>query len=202
MFGGLPRKVNIAVSGGLDSMVALDFFKNNHEVKAIHVVYGDLDEHYNKEVISLICNYCKSWDIPFKLYHQPYEVTSNKEKVWRDLRYETFKTLDTVTVLGHNLNDAAETYLMSCITGTPKHMGFNGPSNTVRPFLLTSRKLLEDYANKNKVSYIEDPDNSNYKLLRPNIRHKLLPKVLEVNPNFLSVVRNQLLIKGKQHVCP
>ena len=29
--GKLPRKISVAVSGGVDSMVALDFLKRNHK---------------------------------------------------------------------------------------------------------------------------------------------------------------------------
>jgi tRNA(Ile)-lysidine synthase TilS/MesJ len=36
----IPRKVAVAVSGGIDSMGALDFLRRSHEVVALHFNHG------------------------------------------------------------------------------------------------------------------------------------------------------------------
>ena len=42
--GRLPREICVAVSGGVDSMVALEFLRKNHYVTVLHFNHGN---HYS-----------------------------------------------------------------------------------------------------------------------------------------------------------
>ena len=46
--GKLPRKISVAVSGGVDSMVALDFLKRNHVVTVLHYNHGTGHSHQRR----------------------------------------------------------------------------------------------------------------------------------------------------------
>ena len=54
--GKLPRKISVAVSGGVDSMVALDFLKRNHVVNVLHYNHGT---GHSDEAEAFVTRYCK-----------------------------------------------------------------------------------------------------------------------------------------------
>lgn len=191
----LPRQIAIAVSGGVDSMVALHFFSRNHDVTVYHVDHGT--EH-GAEAKAFVQKELENYDIvDARFSNKPGTLpSSNKESFWRKHRYDTFwdwcgKDFLPI-VLGHHLDDAVETYLMSCLTGTPKHIELRGPSNTVRPFLFTSKEDIISYAVKNNIRYLEDPSNKDKSYKRNLIREEVMPVVLKSNIGFSNMVRRKL----------
>ena len=62
--GKLPKKISLAVSGGVDSMVALDFLKKKHEVTVLHYNHGTA---HGMEAEDFVTDYCRKnslekWD--------------------------------------------------------------------------------------------------------------------------------------------
>ena len=53
--GKIPRRVAVAVSGGIDSMAALDFLRRSHEVVVLHYNHGT---PYAPKAESLVRAYC------------------------------------------------------------------------------------------------------------------------------------------------
>ena len=60
--GKIPRKVMLAVSGGVDSMAALDFLRRNHNVEVFHFNHGS---EYGKRSEDVVRRYVDKYDIPF-----------------------------------------------------------------------------------------------------------------------------------------
>lgn len=196
----LPRDLVVAVSGGPDSMVALDYLKNKHNVMALYVHYGSKED---STAYSIISNYSRDNKIPLRVHYlnPNLEPTSNLEKYWREERYEIFSSVyaefSRPIVLGHNLNDCAETYLMSTLSGTPKIMDYSGPSGTIRPFILTPKKDILEYAMSRGIIYHEDPHNTSYRFLRSKVRNSVMPNVLDAYPGYLKVVKR--LVSNKMN---
>ncbi len=81
-------------------------------------------------------------------------------------------------VLGHHLNDRAETLILQMTRGT----GLKGlcampyrDGSKLRPLLLTERSRIEAFARERRLLYCEDASNSEDDFLRNRVRHQLLP---------------------------
>ncbi len=188
--GKLPRDLYIAVSGGVDSMVALDFLSRNHNVTVLHVNHGT--EH-SEEAQHFVSQYCSDNDIKIishKLfYKKPADLSW--EEHWRNKRYEAFERYDYPVVTAHHLNDCAETWLWGTMNGQPRLPCYRY-KNAVRPFLLNSKNKLKAWAHRHDVPYIEDNSNNNVQFTRNRIRHNIMPEVLKVNPGFMKVVAKKV----------
>lgn len=81
-------------------------------------------------------------------------------------------------VLGHHLNDRAETLILQMTRGT----GLKGlcampyrDGSKLRPLLLTERSRIEAFARERGLHYCEDVSNFEDDFLRNRVRHQLLP---------------------------
>ena len=60
----------------------------------------------------------------------------------------------------------------------------------IRPFLDVSRYEIEHYCQENHLSYREDESNQSLQYKRNCVRHTLLPKCREYNPNIVDTLSN------------
>ncbi|YBU88131.1 MAG: tRNA lysidine(34) synthetase TilS [Candidatus Walczuchella monophlebidarum] len=191
------RHILVAVSGGVDSMVLLDLFQNSifslsvaHANFKLRSIESDADEDFVK-------NKCLQKKIPF--YGKRFDIITharmNKCSVQmsaRTLRYNWFYHLGKnlhcdCIVLGHNLNDEIETFFMNLSRGTglkgllgiPKKVG-----PILRPLLPFTRKQIMLYARSRNLHWREDSSNKEYKYLRNVIRHRVVPVLFKILPNF------------------
>ena len=82
---------------------------------------------------------------------------------------------------------------MSAIHGQCKLIPYKRGSNIYRPFLMTSKKIIKDYAERKNVRWVEDPTNVRTEYIRNHIRHTLMPGVLKVNPGIRTTIRKKLI---------
>ena len=86
----------LAVSGGADSMVLLDLFKNsNLQFQVAHIHYGLRGSDSDKDQ-QLVEKICESNKIPFHLYKVSAKDNKpeNSIQTWaRDLRYDFFRKI-------------------------------------------------------------------------------------------------------------
>jgi len=199
------KKLLLATSGGIDSMVAATILKKlDYNFTLAHCNFklrgqdSDLDEQFvkdwakNNNITCLV----KSFDtITF--------AQNSKESIEvaaRNLRYQWFdillknKKLDYI-ITAHHANDNLETTLFHLTRGT----GFKGllgiPSRNnkiIRPFLPLSRVEIEAYAIKNKVAWREDKSNFTTKYTRNKIRHQVIPALHEINLNLIESYNKSL----------
>ena len=91
------------------------------------------------------------------------------------------------------MDDAVETWIMSAIHGQCKLIPYSRGSNIYRPFLMTSKKTIKDYAERKGVRWVEDPTNARTEYIRNHIRHTMMPSVLRVNPGIRTTIRKKLI---------
>ena len=116
------------------------------------------------------------------------------EEFWRDERYAFFNSMrGDFTITCHHLDDVLETWLMSSFHGAPKLIPYKRNPNIYRPFLMTDRKSLVAYCEKNNIDWIEDPSNKACVHARNRVRHNIIPEVLKVNPGIRKVIRKKLV---------
>lgn len=189
--GKLPRKISVAVSGGVDSMVALDFLKRNHVVQVLHYNHGT---GHSDEADAFVTRYCKDNGISFA--KDKCKTTAplgrSRECFWREQRYNFFdKYSDYPLVTAHTLDDCVETWIFSSLNGTGKIIPYRR-NHIVRPFRKTRKRDFELWAHMNNVHYINDPSNKDTSLRRNYIRHELMPHALEVNPGIFKMISKKV----------
>jgi tRNA(Ile)-lysidine synthase len=179
----------IGLSGGMDSMVLLDVLSQHRQLysrlKAIHVNHG-LSK--NADHWQIFCQQqCLQRNIPFYTENLCLKLTSNIEAQAREKRYQVFGKYarsGDYLVLAHHLDDQIETLMLNLLRGTgitglaamPQWRDWKGLT-IIRPFLQSSRIVLQDYATKHQLSWIEDESNLNLDYSRNYLRHVVMPTI-------------------------
>jgi len=181
--GKIPRKVMIAVSGGVDSMAALDFLRRSHDVEVFHFNHGTAHSRVAEDCVR---RYVDKYDLPFHIRgisntHVPKGMS--QEEYWREQRYQwidMYAENHLPVITCHHLDDCVETWVWSSMHGTGKIVPYSR-GNVLRPFRQTRKRDFELWAAVHNVSYVEDDSNMNTCYTRNYIRHIMMPHVLRVN---------------------
>lgn len=206
-------KYIVACSGGPDSMALLDMLrKENNEVVVAHVNYQKRDTAFRDEKI--VEQYCKKFNIEYRVRKVIYDHSYNFEAWARDVRYSFFEEIcdefHTKDIyVAHHKDDHIETYLfqkqrgMLCDWyGLKNGMNRNGYI-VHRPLLSYTKKDLVDYCEKNKILYGIDETNLSDSYTRNKIRHSIIDRLssLEKDELCLEIQKeNQLLIKKNKEI--
>ncbi|MDD6848421.1 MAG: tRNA lysidine(34) synthetase TilS [Oscillospiraceae bacterium] len=193
-------RVVVALSGGADSVSLLNVLltlkdKLHIEVMAAHLNHNLRGDEAKRDE-NFVKNLCKKSNV--KLFCESYNVAeiSKKEKIstelcGRNLRYEFFEKLhlehNAKIATAHTSSDNAETVVFNLIRGTGlKGMGGIVPVRDyiIRPLIEVSREQVETYCNFYNIHYVTDSTNLTNDYTRNKIRHEILPKIKEINPNF------------------
>jgi tRNA(Ile)-lysidine synthase len=193
VLGEIPKgKFGIAVSGGIDSMVCLDFLlkgKYNPEV----IYFNHNTEHGSKAEI-FVKDFCNKNNLTLNIDRTDITPKSNKEKIWSNLRYEYFSKFDFPIITCHHLDDCVETYIFSMLRGFQSVIPYSR-GNVIRPFLLNEKSVLESWGKRKEISFIQDESNFSTDYSRNKIRHNIVPEALIINPGLKTVIRKMIEIK-------
>ena len=193
------KKLLLATSGGIDSMVMLHLFQQLESQIAIAHCNFQLRGEESFEDQKFIQDYADANAVP--VYITQFDTTAFAEDyklstqvAARELRYNWFyELLETeeydYILTAHHADDNLETFLINLSRGT----GLDGLTgipeqneNVVRPLLAFSQQEIEEYAKLNNIQWREDSSNASDKYVRNKIRHHLVPLLKELNPNFIS----------------
>lgn len=199
------KKLLLAVSGGVDSMVLLDlFYKLRFDICVAHCNFqlrgkeSDGDEMLVRET-------CQDSYIPYFIesFDTLEFAKENKlsiQQAARKLRYDWFQGLLSENkldylVTAHHLDDNVETFLINFTRGTGLE-GLTGipaqNGNIIRPLLPFSRFEIENYAKVNNIQWREDSSNASDKYFRNKLRHDIVPTLKELNTGFLDSFQNTI----------
>ena len=193
------KKLLLAVSGGIDSMVLVYLFKQlQFDFAVAHCNFQLRDNESNGDE-DFVKSICDSLSIPIfvqkfdtKQFAADYKLSI--QLAARKLRYDWFYELlekeDCDYILtAHHLDDSLETFLINFSRGTGLD-GLTGIPNQndriIRPLLLFSRNDIENFAKENAIQWREDSSNASDKYLRNKLRHDVIPVLKELNPNLLT----------------
>ena len=198
------KKLLLAVSGGIDSMVLLDlFYKLRFDICVVHCNF-QLRGKESKGDEMLVREICQDSYIPY--FIESFDTTEfakiNKLSIQlaaRKLRYDWFQEIILLgfdyVLTAHHLDDNVETFLINFIRGTGLE-GLTGipaqNGNIIRPLLPFSREEIENYALENKIQWREDSSNASDKYFRNKLRHNIVPTLKELNTGFLDSFQNTL----------
>lgn len=195
LLGSIPRRVTVACSGGVDSMVALDFLSKNHTVDVAFFDHGTEHSALAKKFVMDQCNRRRLKLHVGKITDKNPARGVSLEEHWREERYNFLKTFDTV-VTAHHLDDVVETWIWSSLHGSSSLIPYNR-GNVIRPFLLNTKHELEEWARRKSVEFIQDESNNDLHHIRNYIRHKLVPHALVINPGIRTMIKKKLIARQK-----
>lgn len=195
----------LAISGGVDSMVLLDFFARskadfvvahfNHNLQPINV---DMQKH--------VVDYCVEHDIEHyvgkgisiqlnsKLNHTSVEAEARRQ------RYDFFHAVSRaitdkkdpnvvlrrvstypVIVTAHHEDDQVETVLLNLFRGVGLQSVFMNDmaGDRYRPFLKVPKSELIETAIKRGITWVEDPTNAENDAERNWLRNEIIPLIKE-----------------------
>ena len=217
----LGKRIAVALSGGLDSVVLLDTVckvqaKHQDQIYAFHIHHG-LQKPADDWLVfceQLTKKYKIHFD--FRLLHlNTEEAKGNIEARARAGRYEALADLCEEygiedLLLAHHQNDQAETVLLQLLRGSgvaglsgmpqARELTSNQHLTLWRPLLNQSRKELEAYAKEHKLKWIEDPSNQNTKYRRNAVRKKIIPALEKIQPEALANMARSAELLGEAQI--
>ena len=198
----IGKKLLLATSGGIDSMVMADLFRKlPFDIALAHCNF-QLRGVDSFEDQFFVQKYADAHNVTLFTTQFDTETFAKDFKLStqvaaRELRYSWFyELLETENfdyiLTAHHADDNLETFLIHLsrgtgldgLTGIPAHN-----DKIIRPLLLFSRQEIEQYAQENTIAWREDKSNASDKYLRNKIRHQLVPLFKELNPEFLASFR-------------
>lgn len=189
----IPKEqFNLACSGGIDSMVVLDFLRKypKNKFRLLYMNHGTEHGNEAEAFLKYISNKFSLELIVGNIKNEKVKGQS-PEEYWREERYNFFNNFKEPIITAHHLNDVLETWIFSCLNGNPKLINYQR-NNVIRPFLLVSKEQIKQWADKNCVEWIEDKSNNETKYSRNKIRHNLIPIAKEVNQGLETMIKNKL----------
>lgn len=192
----VPEKIYVACSGGVDSVAAAAILSEWRDVTLCHFGHADHASKEERKVVELLA---KDLSLPLIVKDSDKDQPKgNKEHIWREDRYEWFRSLEGAVVTGHTLDDAVEWYLLTCFRGRGEFMPY-AHKNVIRPFLLTKKEKLIEYAMSKNLLWWEDPTNKDSTFnVRNRIRNNILPEALICQPGLYGTVKRKIQEKLKE----
>jgi tRNA(Ile)-lysidine synthase len=190
-------RILLAVSGGVDSIVMVQLFKDaGYNFGIAHVNFGlrgvesDGDEAFVNKLASQM-------GVPFysKNFTTKQYAADNKVSIQmaaRDLRYAWFDEIVKDNGYGyvataHHLDDQAETFFINLLRGTGIS-GMHGimpkQGRIIRPLMFTTREKIMSFALDLNLAWRDDRSNKSRKYLRNKLRLDVLSELYKINPRF------------------
>lgn len=196
----IPRKINLAFSGGVDSLVAVHFLRNNHDLTLLHFNHGcEYSAKIEERCVQLAHDLGVSIVVGHAETTQPVSGQS-LEDFWRRGRYKFLRSFNEQFITCHHLDDAIETSLITLLNTGSSSLIPVKDSLVLRPFLITEKKELLEYAERHDLIPVEDFYNTDMSKQRNYIRHNVIPHVLHTHPGYYKVIRKKYLQEQKSVV--
>ena len=184
-----PKKIIIAVSGGVDSMALLFLANKFCQMNNIDPIAITVDHKMRQESIKeakFVAKICQKNQIKHYILENNYFIPkSNVESNLREIRYElllNFAKQEDIKdiIIAHHRQDIAENFLIRLFRGS----GIDGLSSMeeitifkniilIRPLLDFTKDELVKYLQEKNITHIEDPSNRDQRFLRNKIRNFL-----------------------------
>jgi len=199
------RKLLLAVSGGLDSIILSHLFHRlDYNIAIAHCNFNlrgeesDGDEAFVRQFAA--DNFISIFVTRFDTASFASDSKVSIQVAARQLRYAWFDEVlqnegFDYLLTAHHLDDSLETFLINFtrgtglegLTGIPQQNG-----KVIRPLLPFTRNEIDVYAKENGIKWREDSSNASDKYLRNKLRHDVVPMLKSLNPAFADSFRQTL----------
>ena len=200
----------VALSGGMDSVALLRILvKHKFAVKVAHVNYGLRGEESDGD--EAFCEaLCTELHVPFFVHRSGADVFKpglSIQAVAREIRYSWFEVLRQqehcdFVLTGHHRDDQAETIIMQALRRKAFRMfqpiaRLNG--HVVRPLLGVTREEIRQWMEKGEYSWREDSSNAEDVYLRNQVRNRLIPELLKIQPSLSDHMEERVVLYQAQY---
>ena len=205
----------VAVSGGVDSVVLVNLFRQTNFRFVIAHMNFNLREKDSERDELFVRNLAGEAGVPVfvKNVNTIEYATTNKlsiQETARVLRYEWFELLrqeqvkeslvasdggSALIVTAHHLDDSVETMMMNFFRGTGI-TGLRGilpvQGKIVRPLLCFTKDEIVSYAKSRELNWVEDVSNQQDKYTRNYFRNNVIPMIRKTYPQVNQNLYNNL----------
>ena len=192
-----PTVTLLAVSGGVDSVVLCHLFHQTGLPFSIAHCNFQLRGQAAEADMQFVSGLAQRYQVAFHGTHFETQQFASQKKISiqmaaRILRYQFFDQLLNQYDLpqlatAHHWDDSVETMIFNFVRGT----GIKGlcgiePRNgkIIRPLLFARKNQIITYAHQQSLTWREDGSNRETHYQRNFIRHKIIPLMHQINPNF------------------
>ncbi len=205
----------IAYSGGSDSAALLaaacELRDEKHSpyyglpLVALYLDHGIRGEVERAEEVSIVRNTCRRLGVPLTTKHlEPGVLRQNSgqnglEAAAREARHSFFAesvrtSSSNLIVTAHHLEDQLETLLLRFLRGAgPGAAGMRelrqmNEFRILRPWLTLPKEAVATYAKLRRLAYVTDSSNTDTAFARNRVRHRLMPVLDELFPEYRSTL--------------
>ena len=176
----------LAVSGGIDSMVMLDFFNRNQSQLNCRLSVCHVNHNYHAKSLKMsqiVSEYCNKNNLEhFNVVLKKRLLKNNVESQLRKKRYNELEKIQKkinadYILTAHHFDDQVETALMRILNSSSLEsiMGIKTLNNVVfRPMIDVPKEEIKLYAKEHKINYGLDPTNNDLSLTRNFLRKKII----------------------------
>jgi len=216
---GLSRPgvtVVAALSGGPDSVALLDALLRAARKPGVTVVAAHLDHALRPDSAAdaQFCEeLCDRLKVKLRSGRARPSATAMREggleEAARLTRYSFLRRVAreesaSAIVLGHTLDDQAETVLMRLVRGSGA-LGLSAmkpwDGELLRPLLDSRRAAILDHLDAHRLPYLSDPTNQDTSFVRNRVRHELIPMLEKnFNPNIAEALGRTARSLAEEHL--
>ena len=201
----------LAISGGVDSIALLhviNALKDELDITIYVATFDHMLRDDSGDDVDFVVESSQLLGLPAYKDSDDVHALAKAEKISietaaRKARYKflaevAHQTKSSKIVTAHHRDDQAETVLMRLIRGTglqglkgmtPISPVPNAPDlQLVRPFLSISKKTLTEYCESEGIQYRFDETNKDTDYTRNYIRHEVMPRLHQINPEVESAI--------------
>lgn len=207
------KRIGIAVSGGVDSMVLMNMlyrYTGGKNLYCLHFEHGIRGWESVRDM-EFVRENAKSYGIPFicarmNIPERVMMTGENMEAAARRYRYAFFANISRkydlqYVATAHHADDVVETLLLNLLRGSGTAglcaMRVRREPNIIRPLIAISRDEIDKYAEENGIAFVTDSTNDSNDYSRNFLRHEVVPKLKELNPNLTEAVRRTTILLGE-----
>lgn len=207
------QTVIAAVSGGYDSVCMLHILKalmrlRKFDLCAAHVNHSlrpeaDRDAEFVTKISQTLGIMCYTEKADVSGYAKDHKMSF--ETAGREIRYSFFEKVarqvkHPVIATAHTANDSAESFFMHLLRGSGL-TGLTGiqpvRGNIIRPMIEISRQEIETYCTAHTIEIAHDSTNDCDDYTRNDIRHNVLPAILQ-RCNIQSLTRTMQVLSEEE----
>lgn len=195
ILGSIPKEpFVIACSGGMDSMVLVNFLmrwrQNKISLAFFHHNTKDCDR-----AMPFVEKFANDHGLPFHIgkVQKCREKGKSLEEYWRDERYQFLSTFRCPVLTAHHLQDVIETWVYTSIRYVAPSIIPYRRDNVIRPFLLVSKSEIKDWAERFDIKYVDDLSNYDNAHMRNYIRQMMTIPIFVINPGIEKMIRKKII---------
>lgn len=207
------QKFLCGFSGGLDSSVLLHAAAKlpDAKIRAVHIHHG-LHPYADRWTQHCI-DFCRDLNIDLTIIKVDVDKASGTgtEAAARHARYDAIANHiqdDEILLTAHHMQDQAETVLLRLLRGSGSQglaamraMTSAHGFRQFRPLLSVPKSMLQDYAESEKLKWIEDPSNAKIDFDRNYLRHEIMPLIERRWPQASTNFFKNAELLAEEHQC-